>query len=88
MTLRTLFERLLDERPATQEADTWRGIQARIERPRARRWVLLVVAASIAIGVVWLRPPAEAPEQEMYLYIARTDRPSSEALEFTLKESP
>ena len=90
MTLRTLFERLLDERPATQQADTWRGVQARIERPRARRWVLLVVAASITIGVVWLRTPAkeQEQEQEMYLYIARTDRPSSEALEFTLKESP
>jgi hypothetical protein len=71
-----------------QSTDTWRGIQARIQGPRSRRWVLIGAAVMIVLGVFWFRTPEEAGQQEMYLYVARTDRPSSEALELTLKESP
>lgn len=89
MSKRTLMQRLLDERPASQEQRTWEDIVERLE-PTPRRWLVLAsVLAVVAVTVsAWLMRPVVKPPDEMYLFISSSDRPASEALEFSLKESP
>ena len=93
MTQRTLMQRLLDERPATQGRDTWAQLEERLSRRRRPRVVLVLVLAAAAaiLGVVLgarVTSKEEAPPTVMYLFIARSDRPLSEALELNLGKTP
>ena len=91
MTQRTLMQRLLDERPATQGRDTWQQLEERLGRRRRPRALLaLAAAAALLVVAVGVRVTSknDEPSTEMYLFIARSDRPLSEGLELNLEKAP
>lgn len=89
--MKELFQRWLNEESATPaEADgQWRAIQRRLSgSPRRWLWMVPVVGLA-ALAVALLRPgPLPARKGVMSLYVGRSDRPASEALEITLEVAP